>query len=73
LCQKAGDDTNAVLNWTLHNGTVSVVAPLCFPHGAPLTELVNLVGPAPQTNQLPKVAARLPKARPLTNWKKPED
>lgn len=69
-CVKCGKP--AVLNWTLHNGSVSVVAPLCWEHGKPLTELVNLVGPNPETGEM-RTPMRLPKARPLTGWTKPEE
>ena len=63
----------AALKWTIYNGQIAVVVPLCMEHGSPLTELVNLVGPRPNmhTNQIPAQAPRLPKARPLS-WTPPE-
>jgi hypothetical protein len=74
-CQKEGQERQAVLRWTLFNGQISVVAPLCMEHGGPLSELVNIAGPKPnlQTGSIPKAPVRLPKARPLTGWVKPED
>lgn len=68
-------DKNAVLRWTLFNGQVAAVAPLCMEHGACLSELVAIVGPKPvlHTGTMPVVPAKLPKARPLTGWVKPED
>ena len=60
-------EKGAALKWTLYNGQVSVIVPLCLEHGTPLTELVNLVGPKPAppiTGLTPTV--RLPKARPLS-------
>lgn len=59
-------DKNAVLKWTLYNGQVSVIVPLCVEHGSPLTELVNLVGPKPVEITGPIPTTRLPKARPLS-------
>lgn len=69
-------DSQAVLRWTLFNGNVAVVAPLCLEHGAPLSELVSIVGPkptAPATGPIQTTPLRLPKARPITGWVKPED
>ena len=62
-------EKHAVLRWTLFNGQVAVVAPLCLEHGAPLSDLVAVVGPRPA---LP-VVARPPKTRPIKGWVKPED
>ena len=66
-------DKPAVLRWTLFNGNVSVVAPLCMEHGSPLSELVAIVGPKPLMHTGTMPVLKLPKARPLTNWVKPED
>lgn len=75
-CVNEGVDRQAVLRWTLFNGNVSIIAPLCMEHGAPLTELVNIVDPHPMhplTGNIPKQAPlRVPKARPLMGWVKPE-
>ena len=73
-CKQDQVDRNAVLKWTLFNGSVTVIAPLCFEHGAPLSDLVNIVGPkppAPQTAAIPRVPLRVPKATPL-DWTPPE-
>lgn len=74
-CKQAGEEKRAVLRWTLFNGNVSVVAPLCMEHGQPLSELVSITGPKPNlsTGTIPKQPLRIPKARPLTGWVKPED
>ena len=72
-CQNEGKEQQAALRWTLFNGQVSVVAPLCMEHARPLTELVNITGGRPPaTGSIPKVPVRLPKARPLTGWTKPD-
>lgn len=60
----------AVLKWTIYNGQIAVVAPLCIEHGSPLTELVNLVGPQPNMHTNQDGSPRLPKARPLM-WTPP--
>jgi hypothetical protein len=73
-CNDEGEERHAVLKWTLFNGNVSIVAPLCMEHGAPLSELVNIIGPTPPaTTSIPKVPVRALKARPLTGWQKPEE
>lgn len=66
---------SAALRWTLFNGQVSVVAPLCAEHMEPLMELVNLVGTAPlqNTGMLPVVPVRKMKVTPLEGWTKPDD
>ena len=67
-------DRQAALKWTIYNGQIAVVAPLCMEHGSPLSELVAIIGPRPNmhTNAIPIQAARLPKARPL-DWTPPEE
>lgn len=68
-------EKHAVLRWTLFNGNVAVVAPLCLEHGGPLSELVAIVGPKPAmaTGSLSATPPRVPKARPIEGWVKPED
>lgn len=68
-------DKHAVLRWTLFNGQVAVVAPLCLEHGAPLSDLVAIVGPKPAVTAgaLPAGSARALKTRPIEGWVKPED
>lgn len=67
-------EKGAALKWTLYNGQTATVAALCMEHGAPLSDIVNIVGPKPPavTMTIPKQSVRLPKARPL-DWTPPED
>jgi hypothetical protein len=75
-CVKCPKDSakDAALKWTLFNGQVSVIAPLCVEHMAPLTELVNILGPRPllQTGAMEIVPTRKVKVSPIEGWVKPE-
>jgi len=68
-------DNPAALKWTIFNGHEACVAPLCSEHSNDLNELVTIVGTKPvlHTGTIPTVPVRLPKARPIAGWVKPED
>lgn len=67
LCER-----RAVQNWSLFNGEVAVVAPLCADHGDYLNGIVEVVGPkpSPATGLLQSVS-RAPRVTPL-EWTPPE-